>query len=69
MLRRPVGAVAHTQRDIFVVEGGVARRRSVGFGEASDRTVVIESGVAAGEVAIVSETTRWENVDTLELVE
>lgn len=69
MLRRPVGAVAHTQRDIFVVEGGVARRRSVGFGEASDRTIVIESGVAAGEVVIVSETTRWENVDTLELLE
>lgn len=68
-LRRPVGAVAHAKRDVFVVEGGEARRRTVAMGEASDRTIVIESGLAAGELVIVSQVTRWENVDALELVE
>jgi HlyD family secretion protein len=69
MLRRPVGAVAHAQRELFVLEGITARRRSVALGEASDRTIVIESGLAAGETVIVSETTRWEDAETLELVE
>jgi multidrug efflux pump subunit AcrA (membrane-fusion protein) len=68
-LRRPVGAVARTQRELFVVDGGEARHRTVGLGEASDRTIVIESGLAAGELVIVSETSRWEDVDALQLIE
>lgn len=68
-IRRPVGAVAHTQRDLFVVEGSGARRRTVALGQASDRTIVVDAGVAAGEAVIVSETTRWENADAIELVE
>jgi HlyD family secretion protein len=68
-LRRPVGAVAHTQRDLFVVAGGDAHPRTVWLGEATDRTIVIESGLAVGELVIVSETSRWEDVDGLQLVE
>jgi HlyD family secretion protein len=68
-LRRPVGAVAHTQRDLFVVGGGEAHQRTVGLGEASDRSIVIESGLAAGDLVIVSETSRWEDVDALQLID
>jgi HlyD family secretion protein len=68
-LRRPVGAVAHAQRDLFVVDGDEAHQRTVRLGEASDRTIVIESGLAAGELVIVSETSRWEEVGALQLIE
>jgi HlyD family secretion protein len=68
-LRRPVGSVAHTHSDVFVVDGDEARPRTVRLGEASDRTIVIESGLAAGELVLVSETSRWKEVDALQLVE
>lgn len=68
-LRRPVGAVAHAQSDLFVVDADQARPRSVRLANASDRTIVIESGLAAGERVIVSETSRWKEVDALQLIE
>jgi HlyD family secretion protein len=68
-LRRPVGAVAHMQSELFVVDGDEAHQRIVGLGEASDRTIVIEFGLAAGELVIVSETSRWEDVEALQLIE
>ena len=68
-LRRPVGAVARTQRDLFVVEDGEAHPRTVHLGEATDRTIVIESGLTAGELVIVSDTSRWEDSDSLRLIE
>lgn len=68
-LRRPVGALVHTQSDLFVVDRDEARPRTVRLGQASDRTIVVESGLAAGELVIVSETSRWKDVDALELIE
>jgi HlyD family secretion protein len=69
ILRRPVGAAAHTRVDLFVVSHDEARARSVRLGEASDRTVIIESGLDLGEPVIVSETSRWKDADALLLIE
>jgi len=68
-LRRPVGAVANAQSNLFVVDGDEAHQRIVRLGEASDRIIVIESGLAVGELVIVSETSRWDEVEALKLIE
>jgi HlyD family secretion protein len=69
ILRRPVGTAAHTRVDLFVVSENDARSRSVRLGEASERTVIIESGLDSGERVIVSETSRWKDADALLLIE
>jgi hypothetical protein len=52
-----------------VIVDGEARPRTDRRGEASDRTIVVESGLAVAEHVIVSEASRWKSADLLELIE
>jgi len=67
-VERPQFSVARSQASVFRVnEKGRAERVSVQFGPASVSEIAIERGLAAGDRIVVSDTSHWQHLDTLQI--
>ncbi|WP_267396521.1 MULTISPECIES: efflux RND transporter periplasmic adaptor subunit [unclassified Sphingomonas] len=67
----PSTAVAQGSSDLFLLspDGRSARRSPVRFGRRNPRQVEIRAGLAAGQRAIVSDTSAWSRIDRINVEE
>jgi HlyD family secretion protein len=66
---RPVSATANAEGSLFKLNeaAGTLVRVPVAFGRSSAVTIEVTKGLAPGDKAVVSDMSRWDNVDKLKL--
>jgi HlyD family secretion protein len=57
------------RQDVFVVDGGIARRQPVEFGLGDGHAVEILSGAREGDRLIASDMSRWRDVEQVRIAE
>jgi HlyD family secretion protein len=66
-LGRPAGLPTNGSASLFVVEGGVARRRSVTIGRRTSDAVEVLKGLSLGERVVISDTSRFAERDSFQV--
>ncbi|HEV7557100.1 MAG TPA: HlyD family efflux transporter periplasmic adaptor subunit [Kofleriaceae bacterium] len=64
-IARPAVGEAHASASLFKIEGDKAVRVKVKFGRAALKDIEIASGLSDGDEVILSDMSRWDNVDVL----
>lgn len=57
----------HSEQSLFVLQNGVAEKRRVRIGLTNSDFVELESNIAAGETVVISDMSRYENMERVEI--
>lgn len=68
-IARPANGAPDSAGSLFVIHRGedIARRVAVQFGAASTSRIEVRAGVLPGDQVVLSDTSRWDDYDTLRL--
>jgi multidrug efflux pump subunit AcrA (membrane-fusion protein) len=64
---RPAIGEAHQRATLWRLDGATARKVTVAFGRAALKDIEIASGLAAGDQVVLSDMSKWDGADRLEI--